>query len=140
MTRATIDGCDGNDPKDDPRDEKYGGTFYGTDGWEFTLTPRANRMVGDTCDVSYKVLYDFFEVRGKNFPPTLDAAGNNLKDAISHCTGANGLKNWNFVATPTDCCYQWYANGTMPIGQKSCIGNAVITVGGSTKGDCTGAG
>ena len=68
----------------------------------------------DSCDVSYRLAFDGFRVRGKNWP---DAK-----------LGANGVK------------YQWYAQGPLPIGTKACVGNAVQSAGGSSKVNCLGPG
>ena len=103
-----------------------------------SLTPTPTGPDADSCDVSYKFFLDSFEVRGKNF----DAAkfgtdGSGLKKQIEGC---GALTDWNFKQTPSDPTYQWYASGHLPIGVKICVGNAVISAGGATIGNCHGAG
>lgn len=65
--------------------------------------------------------------------------GVNLEDAISKC---GDLTKWKFEVTPDDVTYEWFAHGNLPIGTKSCVGEAVVSVGGvlSTVGNCNGAG
>jgi hypothetical protein len=95
---------------------------------------------GDSCDVSYKFLFDEFEVRGKGWTDAeLGPDGDNLKSQISGC---GDLTSWNFQLTPTDPTYQWYASGNLPIGVKNCVGKAVQSAGGpgATVANCHGAG
>lgn len=95
---------------------------------------------GDTCDVSYKFLFDSVEVRGKGW--TDAQLGDNSANLKTQISGCGDLTDWNFQLTPTDCCYQWYASGRLPIGVKNCVGRAVVTAGGSGAniGNCHGAG
>jgi hypothetical protein len=135
---TVINSCDGNDPVNNPHNYKFGGTLTTSDGWEYKVDPLAHKENGDTCDVSYKVAYDQFEIRGKNWPDAeLGANGEGLRAQISGC---DGLLKWNFEWTPSDCCYQWFANGQTLAGKKTCIGHAVKTAGGSTTDNCHGAG
>lgn len=39
-----------------------------------------------------------------------------------------------------DVKYQWYALGNLPIGTKSCMSRAVVSVGGTSAANCHGAG
>lgn len=138
FTRTVIDDCDGNDPTNNPHNYKFGGVYTTSDGWVFTLTPKAAQVDEDSCDVSYQFLDDFFEVRGKNFPDAkLGANGEGLKAQISGC---GALTDWEFIWTPNDVKYQWYAHGKLPIGTKSCVGSATQAAGGSSSGNCHGAG
>lgn len=94
----------------------------------------------DSCDVSYKFLFDEFEVRGKDWDDNqLGANGEGLMDAIQNC---GAITNWNFQWTPDDPNYDWYASGNLPIGVKSCVGSAVVRAGGpnAKAEDCVGAG
>ena len=99
-------------------------------GWDSAADPE------DSCDVSYRVVLDYFEVRGKGW--TSDEE-DNLKAAISKC---GALTDWSFQYTPKDPTYQWYAHGNLPIGTKTCVGKAVEHAGGdgATRGNCHGAG
>lgn len=95
---------------------------------------------GDTCDVSYRFVYDLVEVRGKAWTTAeLGANGENLKAQIAGC---GAISDWNFQLTPNDCCMDWYASCHLPIGVKDCVGRAVETAGGPgvNVGDCHGAG
>jgi hypothetical protein len=98
------------------------------------MTPLSKQVNEVSCDVSYKFWYDAIEIRGKNFPDAkLGADGEGLKKEIGGC---GALTEWKFERTPDDCCFQWYAYGQLPIGMKKCVGNAVETAGGSSKGNC----
>ncbi|KAI0595108.1 hypothetical protein F4775DRAFT_595597 [Biscogniauxia sp. FL1348] len=95
--------------------------------------------VATSCDVWYKFFFNEFDVRGRGFKdellgPALDGAG--LRDRINHC---GDVTNWGFEYTPDDPDYDWYAWGRTPIGTRSCIGSAVVDIGGSA-GNCVGAG
>jgi len=92
----------------------------------------------DSCDVSYQVVDDFFEIRGKNFDDTkLGTNGDGLKGNIKHC---GALTAWQFQQMPHDTTYDWYASGKLPIGTKSCVGSETENSGGGSLGNCHGAG
>ncbi|OQO14037.1 hypothetical protein B0A48_00913 [Cryoendolithus antarcticus] len=135
---ALIDGCDGNDPVNNPHNYKFGATLTTADGWEYKLTPLSKQVNEVSCDVSYKFLWDAVEIRGKNLPDAkLGANGEGLHDALSGC---GALTSWNFERTPGDVKFQWYATCSLPIGTKSCVGDALLAVGGADTGNCHGAG
>lgn len=91
---STIDDCDGNDPLNNPHNYKFGGTYTSPEGWEFTVQPTAQKPDENSCDVSYKLILDKFEVRGKNFPDAkLGADGGALKKQIQGC---GDLTDWHF--------------------------------------------
>lgn len=136
--KLIIDGCDGNDPLNNPHNYKFGGEYTNNQGWDFKLEPTAKKVDEDSCDVSYKFVLDKFEVRGKNFPDAkLGTDGEGLKHEIEGC---GDLTGWHFDWTPNDVKYQWYAHGSLPVGTKSCMGRAVQSAGGSSSGNCHGAG
>lgn len=138
FTRAILDGCDGNDKVNNPRNYKYGGTFTSGDGWEYKMTPLAKKTNGVTCDVNYKFFYDEFEIRGRYWPDAkLGIDGQGLLDKLRVC---GVVSDWLFKPTPDDCCMQWYAYGKLPIGTRSCVGSAVVAAGGANSGSCNGAG
>lgn len=138
FTAGLIDGCDGNDLVNNPHNHKFGGTLTTGFGWVFHFDPLAQQDDEDSCDVSYKLFYDEFEVRGKNWPDAkLGANGEGLKKEIEGC---GALTDWGFEWTPNDVKYQWYAHGNLPIGARHCVGDAVTTAGGSSEGSCHGAG
>lgn len=92
----------------------------------------------DSCDVSYQFFDDFFEIRGKDTgDDQLGDNGVNLENAIRGC---GALTSWNFVYTPNDVTYQWYASGKLPIGVRSCVGTHLTDFGLPSAGDCVGAG
>lgn len=133
-----IDGCDGNDPVNNPHDYKFGSTLTLGNGWVFKMEPLSLQVIEDSCDVSYKFIYDGFEVRGKDWPDSkLGANGEGLKAQLKGC---GALTDWGFEWTPKDVKYQWYAHGRLPIGTKSCVGRAVESAGGSSVGNCAGSG
>ncbi|KAI1640781.1 hypothetical protein F4809DRAFT_637233 [Biscogniauxia mediterranea] len=95
--------------------------------------------VSTSCDVWYKFFFNEFDVRGRGLKdallgPALDGAG--LRDRVNHC---GDVTSWGFEYTPNDPNYDWHAWGRTPIGTRSCIGSAVVAVGGSA-GNCVGAG
>ncbi|KAI9890971.1 MAG: hypothetical protein M1814_003472 [Vezdaea aestivalis] len=136
--KIIIDGCDGNDPLNNPHNYKFGGKYTTPNGWTFSVQPTAIKPDENSCDVSYKLLLNEFEVRGKNFPDArLGADGGGLKSQIQGC---GALTEWHFEWTPKDVKYQWYAKGHLPIGTKACMGRAVLSAGGTSKGNCHGAG
>jgi hypothetical protein len=116
-----------NDGTLDPDDHPEGNLNTGTDS--------------DTCNASYKFFLDTFEIRGTKWPKKMDADGNTLLDEINKCAGPKAVTKWHFELAPdNDNTNAWLASGQIVIGQKSCVGNAVVTAGGPTKGSCTGAG
>ncbi|MCP6134186.1 hypothetical protein NL393_33940, partial [Klebsiella pneumoniae] len=71
-----------------------------------------------------KVLFNYFEIRGKNFPVSaLSDNGDGLKDNLSGC---GVLTEWNFELMPDDAKFHWYAAGQFPFDTKNCIGQALL--------------
>ncbi|KAI0098282.1 SGNH hydrolase-type esterase domain-containing protein [Nemania sp. FL0031] len=135
---AVIDGCDGDDPVNNPNNYKFGSTFTSADGWEYKMTPLSKQANEVSCSVAYKFFFDSFEVRGKNFVPAkFGKDGEGLKRELSGC---GAITSWNFEATPNDARFQWYASGRLPIGTKACVGRALVSAGGSGPDNCHGAG
>ena len=100
--------------------------------------PTPTATDADSCDVSYKFVYDEFQIRGKNFvPASFGTDGSGLKHQIAGC---GAITDWNFQLTPTDPTYQWSASGHLPIGTKACVGRAVVSAGGANDDNCHGAG
>ncbi|KAI9794422.1 MAG: hypothetical protein M1816_005492 [Peltula sp. TS41687] len=137
LVDAVIDGCDGNDPINNPHNYKFGSTLTLGDGWVFKMEPLSKQINEDSCDVSYRFLFDGFEVRGKNWPDA--KLGPNGEGLLKELKGCGAVTKWEFEWTPNDVKYQWYAHGQLPIGTKACVGHAVETAGGSSKGNCHGA-
>ncbi|KAI1120040.1 hypothetical protein F5Y10DRAFT_273475 [Nemania abortiva] len=139
LFRATvIDGCDGNDPVNNPHDYKFGGTFLDGD-WNYTMTPLSQHINTVSCEEQYDVLFDSFDIHGKNVPDApFGANGEGLKTQLKQC---GDLTSYSFKWTPDDPDgWQWHATGHLPIGTKSCIGTALEEAGGADNGDCRGAG
>lgn len=135
---AVINGCDGSDPVNNPHNYKFGSTFTATDGWEYTMTPLSKQINEVSCDVSYKFLWDSFEIRGKNLPDArLGAEGEGLKKELDGC---GTVTEYKFERTPDDVKFQWYAHGRLQIGTKNCVGDALVSAGGSGEGNCHGPG
>ena len=104
-------------------------------GSQKTPTPSAGI---DSCNVSYQVVDDYFEIRGKDWPDSkLGTNGDGLKTQVR---GYGALVDWELVQTPKDPTYQWFAHGKLPIGTKGCVGRAVESAGGGSLGNCQGAG
>lgn len=138
FTGAVIDGCDGSDHVNDPHNYKFGSVLTTTDGGRYEMRPLTQQVGKVSCDVSYKFLWDGFEIRGKNLPDAaFGAEGEGLK---KHIRGCGDLTHWKFEWTPKDCCFQWYAAGRLPIGTKACVGRALESAGGNGLGSCHGAG
>lgn len=138
IQNAVIDGCDSNDPDNNPHNYKFGSTLTTGDGWQYTMIPLRQQVNEVSCDVSYKFWYDGFELRGKDLPDAKFGANEEgLHDQISGC---GGLTDWDFERTPDDVKFQWYASGHLAIGTKGCVGCALISAGGADDGNCHGAG
>ena len=114
-------------------------TWWTRDGASSKNPPKnPPKSASNSCDVSYKFFYNFFEIRGKDFPNAkLGKDGLGLLANLRHC---GAVTKWTFESTPHDTVYQWYASGELPIGTKNCVGDAVKKAGGSTSGNCNGAG
>ncbi|KAI1201549.1 hypothetical protein F5X97DRAFT_338488 [Nemania serpens] len=133
-----IDGCDGNNQLLNPHNFKFGSIFTSKEGWEYKMTPLSKQVNEVSCGVSYKFLFDSFEIRGGNLPAEkFGANGEGLKSQLSGC---GAITNWKFEQTPDDVKFQWYASGHLPIGTKGCVGRALVSAGGSDSGNCHGSG
>ena len=106
-----------------------------------TPTPISTIMApvpSDSCGVKYHYYWDSFNIQGSYFDPDkLGKDGSGLKKQIKGC---GALTKWSFNLTPSNPDYQWSASGNLPIGARSCIGNAVISAGGTSKDKCKGGG
>lgn len=99
------------------------------------------------CSASYKFVEDTFTISGRGFNPDrfspldvydIPQPGLGLKNAVSGCGAVTG---WSFTGDDSDPqSHLWRASGRTTIGQKTCIGHAVKSAGGSTADGCTGAG
>ena len=94
-----------------------------------TPTPAAPAI--DTCGTSYKFVYDTFTITG-NFD-----VGDNGEKLRMQVSGCDGLTHWKFTGSAPA---GWTATGHTLVGNKACIGRAVLSAGGTTKGACHGAG
>ncbi|KAL8979053.1 MAG: hypothetical protein Q9205_005523 [Flavoplaca limonia] len=129
-----VTGCD-HDPNNNPHDYKFGGTYYSGDGWKFEFEPLAKQETKVACDMSYKFLYDSFEIRGKNLPDgKFGKDGGGLREELKGCGGWVG--KWRFERTPDDPNYEWFASGRVASFQGECVGNALETAGGNEDGNC----
>jgi len=92
----------------------------------------------DICGDWYKVVLDYFEIRGKDFEvDKFGADGSGLRNQIAGC---GKLTKWSFTYTPKDPRFAWFAHGQLPIGTKACVGRAVVAAGGEGPDGCTGSG
>lgn len=138
FTRAVIDGCDGSDPVNNPWGYKFGSELTTGDGWRYSMHPLFERVNQVSCDVSYHSAYNLFEIRGINLPWNL--FGMNGEGLHHELSGCGPVTEWNFKGTPDDCCFDWYARGHLTFGTKYCIGNALVSAGGSGVGGCNAPG
>ena len=95
-------------------------------------------QASDTCHVGYFVAIDKFDIKGKQFDPTvLGANGQNLHDRLkTRCALIE--KKWGFAETPGDKDgWQWHAWGQVGALQKKCIGDQLVDFGGQ---NCQGTG
>lgn len=135
---AVIDVCDGDEPVNNPHNYKFGATLTTADGWAYKLEPLSKQVNEVSCDVSYKFISNAIEIRGRDLPDAkLGANGESLRDNLSGC---GSLHEWKFERAPDDVNFQWYASCRLPIGTKNCVGSALQAVGGSSTGNCHGAG
>ncbi|KAF2428643.1 hypothetical protein EJ08DRAFT_322586 [Tothia fuscella] len=87
FTNGLIHGCDGDDPKKNPYNSKYGGNITTSNRWIFSFEPRANQGVANNCNTQYKFSVDTFDIRGNNFDPIkLGNNGEGLKKQIEGCS------------------------------------------------------
>ena len=85
--------------------------------------------------MSYKFLYDPFEIRGKNLPDgKFGKDGGGLREELKGCGG--WVDKWGFERTPDDPNYEWFANGRVASFQGECVGNALETAGENEDGNC----
>jgi hypothetical protein len=113
-----IDGCDG-DPINNPKNYKFGGVYATSDGWTFSMIALAEQTNENSCDAKL---------------------GHNGLGLLAQLRGCGIVTNWSFQLTPNDVKYHWYANGRLPIGTRACVGRAVQAAGGTSAGNCVGAG
>ncbi|KAL8770318.1 MAG: hypothetical protein Q9209_003954 [Squamulea sp. 1 TL-2023] len=138
FVNAIIDGCDGNNPVNNPHNYKFGSTFTLANGWVLKMEPLSKQINDLSCDVSYKFVFNGFEIRGKNWPDgKLGANGEGLEAELKGC---GALTKWKFERTPDDVKFQWFASGQLPVGTKNCIGDAARTAGAAGEGNCHGPG
>jgi hypothetical protein len=108
------------------------------DGWEYEMTPLSKQVNEVACDVSYKIFFNGFEIRGENLSDAkLGVHGEGLLEQLRIC---GVVSEWQFERTPRDCCFQWYAAGRLPFGTRSCVGSALVAAGVANNGWCKGAG
>jgi hypothetical protein len=139
FTNLVLNDCDAS--PDDPYNFKWGGSYFDpTSGWTFIMTAADITDTEDSCSATWDVLFDTFDIRGINFAAAdVGQDGSGLKDKLSGCAG--DIEDWNFELTPFDIKYQWHATGrTTLIGQRSCIGDVITSIGGNTSGSCSGPG
>ncbi|KAI4244220.1 MAG: hypothetical protein LQ352_006885 [Teloschistes flavicans] len=129
--KQLVDGCDGNDPSNNPHNYKFGGTYYTGDGWRFEFDALATQVNTVHCDVSYKVAFDQFELRGKNVPDA--ELGENGEGLHREIKGCGAITKWHFEWTPNDSVYEWYASGQLPVGTKACVGRALVSADGQER-------
>jgi hypothetical protein len=97
------------------------------------MTPLSNKLNDVSCDVSFHVGFDFFEIRGFNWFGADVSNGMEIQNNLWWC---GILTHWNFEWTPDDCCFQWYASGWLQNGVKGCVGRAIRNAGASSKSRC----
>lgn len=95
----------------------------------------------DTCVDYWNIFDDEYEMHGRNFDSNkLGDYGSNL---LSELRGCGVVTDWKFGyelgSDHTDTTVNWWSTGDLPVGQKTCIGHALVSVGG-TADSCTGAG
>ncbi|KAI9851348.1 MAG: hypothetical protein M1838_003904 [Thelocarpon superellum] len=128
-----IDGCDVDSVRN-PAGYKYGGNYLTTNGWLFTAEPLHEHLIESSCDVSFHVFEDLFEIRGKNFPnELLGPEGEGLLKEVEYC---GPVKRWQFEHTPDDVTFDWYAHGILPLWTRDCVGWALLSAGGLSRGRC----
>jgi hypothetical protein len=97
------------------------------------LPPLAN------CEWKYLALKDSFEIRGRNWDKQkLGKNGQGLLDNLRGCGGT--VWGWQFVQEDPNSKYEWIASGVTLIGQRNCIGHAMISAGAPNDGGCVGIG
>ncbi|KAL8897191.1 MAG: hypothetical protein Q9207_007335 [Kuettlingeria erythrocarpa] len=91
--KQLIDGCD-SDAISNRHNYKFGGTSYAGDGWRFEFDALATQVNTVRCDVSYRVVLDKFELRGKNLPGSKSGKdGEGLHEEVKEC---GAITKWHF--------------------------------------------
>ena len=94
----------------------------------------------DSCTAQYQFseLVDAFTINGKNFNVDTQLGGQKGRNLYNHVNKCVGLERWNFRWTgDPGSRWDWIATGYVSLGQKSCLGSAVESIGGQRKG-CSG--
>lgn len=134
---AVLDGCDGDDSINNPHNYKFGSTLKAADGKVYKMEPLSQQVNQVSCDISHRVVFNGFEIRGKNLPDAkFGASGEGL---LQQLRGCGAVTKWHFERTPKHETYQWFASGQLPIGTKDCVGRALKSAGGSGIGNCHGS-
>jgi hypothetical protein len=125
----------------DPYNYTWGGSYSEqASGWTYAMTAADTTDVEDRGDFTYCFGSDLFSLRSIKFDTgNIGQNGSALRTRFWTQCGHN-LTNWEFALTPWDIKYQWLASGNVTMGQRNCVGDVVIGLGGNTKGTCQGAG
>ncbi|KAL9634583.1 MAG: hypothetical protein Q9164_004009 [Protoblastenia rupestris] len=90
------------------------------------------------CGSWYKVVLDYFEMKGKDFDRVkMGVDGEGLKKELQGC---GKLTKWHWEYTPDDPNFEWFAKGPLPVGTKTCVERAVVSAGGEGPDGCTSSG
>lgn len=106
-----------------------------------TLAAMMQSWVDDSCSADVVNNADgtetaSFEINGRGFTDgQLGGNGEKLQGGLQGC---GTLSSWVFTWTVTNGTYDWNATGDVTgSSAKTCIGNALVAVGGSTPDQCT---
>lgn len=99
--------------------------------------PKATTAV-DSCKCHWALLLDTFTIRGRDFDNAkFSTDGESLRKQVAGC---GGLNDWHFSCTNGDPRFDWIATGRLAVGDKACLGRAVLSAGGEDVDGCHGAG
>ena len=99
--------------------------------------PKATTAV-DSCKCHWALLLDTFTIRGRDFDTAkFSTDGESLRKQVAGC---GGLNDWQFSYTNEDPRFDWVATGRLAVGDKACLGRAVVSAGGEDVDGCHGAG
>ena len=108
-------------------------TYNGTSNSSDLVSRDSNSYCG--VDYVWWKAADWFYIYGSFY---MDQFGAGIVDEIRGCGGSG---DWTYESITNDPRgFHWKLTGWLLVGQRNCVGNALLTAGGNDRGGCTGAG
>ena len=141
---SILDGCDGNDPTNNPMNWKTGGE-YQTNGYLYQIIvtrtnrpwPRPKEPSGQ-CIATWYVSHDAWDYKGAGWA-SWDWGQQTILPNLTHCIGSTP-SNWQFeyFDEPDEQGFEWHSWGGMPVFQKNCLSPVMDGSGGPSGVGCGG--